>query len=192
MKPGDLVFFWGNDVVSKLIELTTFGPSHVGILTNYKGQLLLAESTTLCPHPCIAQNKCVSGVQLHPLADRVRDYPRGRVRLYPLVDDCQLTPAQTTRLEELVTSYLGTTYDYTNAALSATSFIKYLPGLPYPDKQSLFCSALVARWLQVLNRMNWSNPESHSPSGLHHALRRTAVIEPGQLLYPDYIENPNP
>ena len=179
-KPGDLVFFWGNDWVSKVIEFTTFGPSHVGIMTNYKGQLLLAESTTLCRHECVAQGKRVSGVQLHHLSDRLKDYPKGQARLYPLVDDFALDAIGQGRLEALLTSYLGTTYDYVNAGLTATFYLKYLN--PYPDRHSLFCSALVARLYQVLNRLNHGNPEWYSPSHLRYVLLRSAVIEHGQPL----------
>lgn len=180
LRPGDLIFFWGNDLVSKAIEIVTFGPSHVGIMTMYQGQFLLAEATTLCRHKCEAQAKQIRGFQFHRLPDRLTDYPKGQAYAYCLASDCQLTQAQTDQLEQLATGAIGTDYDYFNAGLSATRFLKYLN--PYPDRKSLFCSALVARFYQRLGLLNWSSPEIWSPSALRATLLRNAVIEKGQQI----------
>jgi hypothetical protein len=51
-EPGDLLLFYGRDLTSRMIELATRGPSHIGIvLPIYSRGLLLVESTTLCDQP---------------------------------------------------------------------------------------------------------------------------------------------
>ncbi len=180
-KPGDLLFFWGHDILSRGISLITWGPSHVAVVTKYQGSLVLAESTTLCRTPCLAQGKRVSGVQLHDIQGRLEDYNGGRVQHYPLDSDCVLCPEKQDHLEAIITDYLGTTYDPYTAALSATFFLKLLP---YPDRQSLCCSGLIARIYMVLNRMNWDNPEKYSPAKLRNRLLYAATIKPGTLFHP--------
>lgn len=180
-KSGDLIFFWGNDNLSRLISWITWGPSHVAIIVKYNNQLLLAESTTLYNKPCVAQEKIVSGVQLHHIAERIEDYKNGKIQHCPLSGDCSLTNIQCDTLENIITDNLGVIYDSKMAILSATPFLKMLP---YPDKSSLFCSAFVARTYQIINRMNWSNPEIYSPAGLRRSLLWSATIERGQVFYP--------
>lgn len=181
LNPGDLLFFWGNDFQSRCISLATWGPCHVGIITKYNDQLLLAESTANCTHPCVIQNKIVYGVQFHYVDQRISDYSGGKVQIYHMVNECTLSEDKIVILNKILMSYVGVAYDMNSAVLSAAPFIKMLP---YPDESSLFCSALVARIYQILNRMNWSNPEIYSPAGLRRSLLWSAVIKPGRIYYP--------
>jgi hypothetical protein len=61
---GSVVAFAGKGIVSAIIDLATFqlpdvGISHVGILAEYKGDVILFESTTLNDQPCLIQGKRV-------------------------------------------------------------------------------------------------------------------------------------
>jgi len=63
-EPGDLLLFYGRDLTSRIIELVTRGPSHIGIcLPIYRRGLLLIESTTLCDLTDVISNRKKSGVQ---------------------------------------------------------------------------------------------------------------------------------
>ena len=69
MKPGDIIGFSGNSPISDLVNLATLGVprwsiSHVGIMAEIKGELLLVESTTLDPLPCVVLGKVFDGVRL--------------------------------------------------------------------------------------------------------------------------------
>ena len=184
---GDVLLFWGADPLSWVIRWGTWGPSHVGIVIEYQGQLALLESTTLCDIPCLYQGRVVAGVQVHLIADRVARY-RGTVQVMSLMPECALSPVDVDEMTvDVLKHYLavGASYDLTGAVLSATWVAKYLAVLPFPDPDSLFCSALVARLLMVRNRMNWDDPGRYSPAGLVRTLRRTGVYSAPRTVVPE-------
>lgn len=81
-KIGDVVAFSGFGRKSLFVNLVTYGfpwwhASHVGIIGEHNGELLLFESTTLSDVPCVIQGKPFKGVQAVRLKDRVATY-RGR------------------------------------------------------------------------------------------------------------------
>jgi hypothetical protein len=185
-EPGDLLLFYGRGWQSRVIEAVTFGPSHVGIVTEWcaglsvqpKGDcpLLLAESTSLCPHPDFITGEMICGVQLHPPAQRVADYA-GRVRRMRLRKPHDLSPADIGRLSGLVQYYHGEPYDLRGALCSGTRLFKWLPFVPYPDLGHLFCSEFVAELLIQLGRFRLDDPGRYNPASLVHALRRWAVYQ---------------
>ena len=89
VKPGDLVAFSGQTLVSDVINLGTYGiprwsASHVGVIADAAdGRRLLFESTTLDGLPCEIAGKPFNGTQAHSL-DKVVEVYQGKIWLYPL------------------------------------------------------------------------------------------------------------
>lgn len=179
--PGDLIFFQSkSDHMSRLIwwsQLLTMQnpfkvkPTHVGIMAYVNDTPLLFESTTLCRHPCIITGKHIDGIQAHPVEERIADYPSSPITLR-LHKECQFTKNESIKLTTLLLNRIGQRYDPITAALSVTWFLKRCLD---PQLNTLFCSALCARTLQCMNRMNWQNPELLSPALLYHTLINTGV-----------------
>ena len=84
------------------------GLSHVGIVAPYLGQLVLFESTSLYPRPCLVRGVQTRGVQAHMLYERVRCY-RGAVWHYPIIPPLEVDEARALTLS--CTLNLGTDYD---------------------------------------------------------------------------------
>jgi hypothetical protein len=89
IKPGDIIGFSGTGFVSGVINLGTFalprcGLSHVGIVSEYEGELLLFESTFMAADnvPCVIAGQPVRGVQAHTLESAVSR--KGAVWHYPV------------------------------------------------------------------------------------------------------------
>ena len=170
---GDLLAFYGDNWTSRAIEWGTWGPSHVGLLIEYKGRPLVIESTTLCKIPCALLDKVIDGVQCHDPAERVQRYD-GRVYRLPML--APLRRRQATDLASYaIENFLGESYNLPGALMSGTSFVKFLRCVPYPDLASVFCSALCAHLLMFANRLNWSDPNYYNPANLVRALRRQAT-----------------
>lgn len=177
LQPGDILAFYGTDWTSRCIEWGTWGPSHVGILCDYRGGSVLVESTTLCDLPCIVTGKKISGVQAHAAEERIAGY-RGRVLHYPMTDECRLSSDESSLLTRiLLKHWIGRPYDLAGALVSGTNLLKFSHLIPYPDLGSVFCSKLVARIYMRLNRLNWDDPGRYSPAYLIRKLRRTGVID---------------
>lgn len=174
MEIGTVVAFWGTDWLSRLISWSTWGPSHVGIIAELNGQLVLFESTTLCKTPCLIQGKCVSGVQAQNIEDRVKQYRGGSVKYYPLHSHLNLNETESTKMSNFLISQIGKEYDKKAAVLSASHILKYFPN---PDLDTIFCSALVARALMISGRMPWANPETYSPASLLRTLKKSAILK---------------
>lgn len=183
LKVGDLIFFYGRDTVSRTISFWTWGgPSHVGIVAsddgigvpNATGQLVLFESTTMCPTPCLVQQKPTHGIQVQNIQDRIAQYGTAPVYL-KLREECAFSPTEVNKFHVFAKRMVGTVdYDMPAAIRSGTNIVKYLV---QPNINTLFCSATVARLLMLMNKMNWANPEIFTPGGLKHLLLRTAVYE---------------
>jgi hypothetical protein len=173
-RAGDLVLFYGTSWQSRAIEIGTRGPSHVGIILEVHGRPLLYESTTLCDLPCELTGKLVRGVQGHTPEKRISAYA-GSVYRMPL--RVQLDAA----LSNLLTATAlrdfppGTPYDLVGAIGSGPRLKHWRWLVPYPDLASIFCSALCARLLQCVNRMNWHDPTCYSPADVVRTQLRAAV-----------------
>lgn len=190
--PGDLAACHGADWTGRLIRWGTasvvaprrlrVGPSHVAILSTWRGEPVWLEATTLCSTPCLIQRRIVAGAQAHRPADRVRDYVQqgGWVELYRLTPINRLSRAE----EELLTRILlrhfiasGVGYDYGGALLSGTRLFQSTRFFPGADLNQLFCSELVAAVVMRLNRMNHANPTRYHPARLLRELVRTGKYE---------------
>lgn len=118
--PGDVLLFRGDNNVSRLIALGTClpsqwiqdcAPSHVGICAEFKGRVMLFESTTLCMLPCEIKGEPVKGVQAHDPMTRINAYG-GRVWKMRRNPENPLTAEQGKMLTDACVERLGETYDY--------------------------------------------------------------------------------
>lgn len=179
---GDLLLFYGSDWTSRVIELATCGPSHVGIISRDDGGApVLYESTTLCDLPDELSGRLRAGVQMHDPERRIRAY-RGRVARLRLAPVWQLSRREAELLERMLRHVHGASYDLEGAILSGTRLFKWSSLMPYPDLGSLFCSELCAAVLMRLGRLPLSNPSLYHPAALVRHVRRCGVYEAPQDL----------
>ncbi len=174
---GDLILFYGRDWPSRVIELATWGPSHIGMVTTapkFSERPVIVESTTLCATPCLIQKKPVSGVQAHDVASRRAEYP-GRTRVMRLQPHWALSQSDTDFLRDQLLSWIGQPYDLPDAIVSGTRVVKLTDLAPYPDEGSIFCSALCAAVLMRCGRFPIGNAWSYNPASLVRKLRRMGI-----------------
>jgi hypothetical protein len=179
---GDILIFFGTDWSSRIIELATRGPSHVGIVSREDDRgLLLYESTTLCDLPDRLTGRTCAGVQAHEPEERVRNYC-GRVSRLRLAPAWRLNRYEAQLLGQMLRHVHGAEYDLCGALLSGTRLFKWTSLMPYPDLGSLFCSELCAAVLMRLGRLPLSNPSAYHPAALVRKLRRCGVYQPPEVL----------
>lgn len=192
---GDLFACWGGDWLSRAISLETssllgptpmrWGPSHVAIACPrwfplHHLQCYWWESTTLTQRPCLEADRPVSGCQVHPIVSRLHDYTRGggRVSVYRLTEFDALTERDVTQLRALLGQCVGdvddtkrqpVTYDTAGALCSGTRIIKRFT-LWRNQRDTLFCSELLAAVLQRLGRLCRQNPSEFTPAKLMRKL----------------------
>lgn len=141
-KPGDILAFSGANHVSDVINLFTFGiprwsTSHVGILANYNGELVLFESTTLDHLPCLIQGKSFKGSQAHRIQDVIDTY-QGRIWHYPLTRP--LYDFECERLSKFLIDTTGIPYDQIGA-MRASDYLAWWEQWLHPENlSSVFCS----------------------------------------------------
>lgn len=172
LRHGDVLFFYGRDLISRIIEVATRGPSHVAIVCEHQGRQLIVESTTLCPWDCVITGKRIDGVQAHYWQDRIATYP-GRVDRLRLLPHWELTAEESALMSHLlIDHWIGRPYDLRGALISGTKFLKLTRWVRYPDLGSQFCSELVAAVLMRLGRLPLGNAQIYNPASLVRALRR--------------------
>lgn len=157
LKTGDIVGFDGKGLIGAGIKFFSRGKySHIGIVVrkedmklnieNYrKGAVLLLESTTLGNTKDILKNKHVTGVQLVYLSDKIENY-KGSVYIKPvrLKRDIDFIA----NLNAFILKHIHKPYErsFMELLLCCVSFIN-----PKENLKSLFCSELVAEFLQMVN-----------------------------------------
>lgn len=159
--PGSIVLFSGRGPVSWGIELVTCSKfshgAHVCRVTkadlrkrrpvrvwqmpedriaNWQDGIYIVESTTLGERSCSVQGKPFCGVQVHPYADYVRNYP-GKVWVMRLVEP--MTAEESQLLTDVSLDAVGTPYDFAGAGLSSTVFLKRLCFWRTADRSTQFC-----------------------------------------------------
>ena len=174
---GDILAFYGRDLISHLIRSWTWGPSHVAMVCRYENRPLRVESTTLSSDPCVITGQKTRGVQAHWPHDRVTRYP-GRVDVYRLSTFWQLAPDESALLTRALLAWVHNRlpYDLAGAAISGTSLVKRSRWFP-TDLDRLFCSELCAAALMRLCRLPLGVPGRYTPAGLVRALRRQATYQ---------------
>lgn len=182
IKAGDLIGFSTPKLVSDFINVVTGGIprwnlSHIGIVAQYKDDLVLFESTTLNAknEHCIIAGKAVQGVQAHALED-VLQRP-GRIWHYPL--SRELYPHESLRLSWFLMHNVGREYDL-HGAVQAGGFIPRMAAyfLKGEDLQQLFCSELSAAALSYVGVLPTSNASFYSPNGFIRRCKRNGITKP--------------
>lgn len=181
-QPGDIVAFSGPGFVSGVIKLVTLGSvSHVGIVCDYHGQLVLVESTTLAAgsEPCLVQMKPVKGVQVHPIED-VEKRP-GKIWRYPIAQS--LTLDERRRLYTFLFSQLGKTYDMAGALSSGPRLLRWASWLFKEESlNSVFCSELVSAAYNRLCLFDIRTASVYNPNNmLRRMLHRRCVLPPERI-----------
>jgi hypothetical protein len=176
----DIVACWGTDRVSRLISAGTssllgrprWSPSHVAILARLNpylpAKMAWFESTTLCPHECLLQQRVTSGMQVHWPEERIRDYcsQGGRVELYRLSPCWQLCTSEEKLLSRILTDHMvlrGVHYDMAGAILSGTRIMSRVGLLPAAAKEHVFCSAVAYFCGARFGRLPVNNPAAWNP-----------------------------
>jgi len=184
-KPGDVIGFSGDGGLSFTVNILSYGIpwysiSHLGILGEHDGELLLFESTTLSNISCKIQNKTVEGVQAVRLEDRVEHYD-GKVFHYPLVDP--LTDDENQQLYDFLHEQIGKPYDLIGALRAGGSLWAWFEShLREADLNFLFCSELVASSLHKVDRLETHNVSSWSPNKLiRHGLKKKILQKARRL-----------
>lgn len=146
-RPGDILGFCGSSLSSAAICAVTYGIpgyslSHVGIVVDYFGELLVWESTLDCDLPCVIQGRTVQGVQAHLIEPRINEY-RGKVWHYPLTRP--LYHHEDDRLRRFALCAIGKSYDEIGAfRAGGFGFSLIESRLHEAALNSFFCSELVA------------------------------------------------
>jgi len=147
IKVGDLIAFSGRSWKSAVINLCSYGipwwsASHVGIIGEYQGELLLFESTTLSNIPCVIQGKPFKGTQACRLEDRIASYA-GSIWHYPLYRD--LFDAEFERLNKFLIDHIGILYDHIGAIRSGGAAWSWFESYIHDENlDSIFCSEYCA------------------------------------------------
>ena len=198
-QPGDILFFSGNDAVSRFIKGWTLSWwSHVGIVartSNYDLSVarsegitlpftediglprnLIYESTNLMDAPCILTQKPVDGVQVHDPYQRTYGYS-GTIWRWRLTRDFELNQDEQHKLVRALLRHVGTDYDMRGAIKSGSRWLKQRLW-PRADLTTMFCSEYVARSLQVVGRLPLVNPSGLTPGGLYRRLKTSGVYQP--------------
>jgi hypothetical protein len=185
VKSGDLIGFSGRSGLSDLINVVTlglprWGLSHVGILAEHKGELLLFESTTLDQLPCVIRGECFNGTQAHRLDDVLASY-EGRVWEYPLSRPLYADESQ--RLSDFLVRTIGVPYDKLGAVRSAGVGLSYVESLLRPeDLRSIFCSEWLAKAYCEIGLLPTDNASRWNPNRLAHRLRQYHITLPRHRL----------
>jgi len=178
-KAGDIIGFSGDSWLSAGINLVTYGIpfwslSHVGILGEHDGELLLFESTSLSDLPCVIQGKPVWGTQAHRIDECVRAYG-GKVWHYPLYRP--LYPFENKRLSAFLLEYLGKDYDAIGAFRAGGIGWSWLESkLRRQDLTSLFCSEYCAAAHAHVGVFRTDHVSRWSPNRLVRTERRRGIL----------------
>jgi len=178
-KAGDILGFSGDSWLSAGINLATYGIpfwslSHVGILGEHEGEVLLFESTGLNDLPCAIQGKQVCGTQAHRLDECIEAYD-GKVWHYPL---CRpLRRFENRKLSAFLHKHLGKDYDAIGAFRSAGVGWSWLESKLRPqDLSSLFCSEYCAAAHTHVGLFHTEHVSRWSPNRLVRAERRRGIL----------------
>lgn len=184
-KPGDLIGFSGSALSSAFINVMTYGIpfwdlSHVGIMGEHNGQLLLFESNVHDPEPCAITGKMMRGTQAHTLDSRLKDYDGGiwHYRLNSPLYDFEIK-----RLNSFLAKTVGIPYDTIGAFRAGGVGWSMIESLFHDqDLSSIFCSEWCAAALSNIGRFNTDNFSRWSPNRLIRTLRRQGILAKSRRL----------
>lgn len=177
-RAGDLIGFSGNALSSAAVCLLTYGLprfslSHVGIIAEYNGELLIFESALVGDFetPCAIQGRCVSGVQAHEIEPRIASYD-GKVWHYPLTRP--LYAHELGRLTRYCLESIGKGYDEIGAIRAGGFAFSAIESLLHPaGKHAVFCSEFVAACHNEIGLFPTGNVARWNPN---HLVRRERFL----------------
>lgn len=185
LQVGDIIGFSGYHLSSAFINLVTYGIpfwslSHVGIIGEYDGQLLLFESDAAESDPCVIQGKPFSGTQAKHLDTKLRNYS-GRAWHYPLYRS--LYEDERSRLNHFLLGHIGIPYDKIGAFRAGGIGWSWVESQLRPaDLSSLFCSEYCAAAHAHTGLLRTSHVSRWSPNYLvRHERRRGMLMKPRRL-----------
>jgi hypothetical protein len=190
IRAGDVIAFSGDGGISFVVNILSYGVpwvsiSHLGIMGEHEGELLIFESTTLSNIPCAIQGESIEGVQAVRLKDRVEKYD-GKVFHYPLVD--QLFGGGKRKLSQFLHDQIGKPYDLIGALRAGGKIWAWLEAqLREEDLNFLFCSELVAASLRHIGRLETDSASRWNPNQLvRHGLKENILHKPRRLTCEDF------
>jgi len=185
IKAGDIIGFSGSGLDGFIINLCTYGipfwsASHVGIIGEYEGELLLFESTTLSDVPCVIQGKPFKGSQAVQLPDRIAVYP-GRMWHYPLCE--QLSDTKAERLSKFLVEHVGIFYDFIGAVRAGGAAWSWFESLLHDeDLGHIFCSELCAAAHRAIGLIQTDNVSRWNPNRfIRYECRERILAKPWRL-----------
>jgi len=191
-KVGDIIACSGHAWQSFLINILTYGipgyhASHVGILGEYGGELLLFESTTLDELPCVIQGKQCDGVKAVRLKDRVEQYS-GRMWHYPIYRP--LFGNEANRLNNFLCAKIGTPYDKIGAIRAGGIGWSWVESLLHREDLSfIFCSELCAAAHTQIGLLRTDNVSRWNPNRFVRRERRERILrKPRRLTCDDFVQ----
>lgn len=180
-QPGDIIGCSGRHYQSDAINILTYGIprfslSHVGILCDYKGDLLIFQSTTLCVMPCHIQGKHVSGTQAQEIGEFVGK-ENSRIWHYPL--SRYLYGHEKTRLRRGLIEDIGRPYDMAGAFHSGGFLFGEVCGLlTHQSRASIFCSEWCAEAHTSIGIFPTGNYSRWNPNSFVRRERAYGVLCP--------------
>lgn len=179
-KAGDIMGFCGDSWSSAGINVVTYGIpwwglSHVAILGDHEGKLLLFESTTFNPEPCCISGKVIEGSQAHIIENRLAQY-QGKVWHYPLYRS--LYDFEQDRLTKYLHATLGHPYSKIGAFRAGGIGFSWLESqLCETDLSSLFCSEWCASAHAEIGIFPNENGARWNPNHFCRAERRMGILK---------------
>lgn len=180
-KPGDVLGYSGNGILSGLINFGTYGIpgcglTHVGIIVQNKpDENLLFESTSLAVEPCLIKKVISKGVQAHPVTESIEKYD-GRVWHYSLYRP--LYSHENRRLTQFAIDMIYAPYDMIGALRSAGVILAETESLIHgQDLSSLFCSEFVMAALSLIGAFPTTNASKWSPNSCIRMLRLQGILQ---------------
>jgi len=206
LKAGDIIGFSGNDWLSAVINVFTYGIpyyniAHVGIIAQYdpsdpypiysqeeiydfdaRPGLYMFESVmannSFCMPPCAFRGKYTDGVQAHYMPNMwgLLARRKGRIWHYPLCR--KLRPLESRRLTNFLLRNLGARYDAIGAFRAAGLGFSWVESLlRKEDLTSIFCSELCAAAHRHVGIFDTNNASFWNPNRFVRAERRNGILE---------------
>ncbi len=191
-KVGDIIACSGYAWTSFFINIATYGipgyhASHVGIIGEYNGELLLFESTTLDELPCVIQGKSIDGVKAVRLKDRFEQYS-GRMWHYPIYRP--LFTNEANRLNAFLLETIGVPYDHIGAIRAGGIGWSWFESMIHrADLGSIFCSELCAAGHTKIGLLQTDNVSRWNPNRFLRRERRERILKkPWRLKCEDFAQ----
>lgn len=176
---GDIIGFSGSALSSVFINLGTYGIpfwdlSHVGMVAEHDGRLVLFESVSDDTEPCVVRGVNVHGSLAHELQSTIYRY-KGKVWHYPLYRT--LYDFESRRLSQFLLATLGISYDKIGAFRAAGVGFSWMESLlREADLSSLFCSEWCCAAHTEIGIFQTDHVSRYSPNRFVRTERRQGIL----------------